>query len=193
MPTEPETPVIETPTETVEETATNTPATIDPAEYARMQVALKAANKEAAERRKKLETYEQAETAKKEAEMTAAQKAEARAIEADARALAAESKLQAALIKGEFNTEANKAQFGDDGKKKFIDPEAAFKLAELTAVTVEDGKVSGVADALRTLAKQYPWMLENSTTTQAGPTSPVKGKLPTTQAPEKSNYPRASY
>lgn len=61
-----------------------TPAPIDPAEFARVQAALKEANKEAADRRKKLEAYEKAEADRKAAEMTEAEKTAAKLKEYEA-------------------------------------------------------------------------------------------------------------
>ncbi len=57
-------------------TVTETPTAED---YAKLQSALKAANKEAADRRKKLDAFEKAEADRKSAEMTDLQKAQAEA------------------------------------------------------------------------------------------------------------------
>jgi hypothetical protein len=64
-----------TPEKTVE---SETPKTIDPAEFAKVQAALKEANKEAADRRKKLDAYEKADADRKAAEMTESEKAAAK-------------------------------------------------------------------------------------------------------------------
>ncbi len=58
--------------------ASETPAAIDPAEFAKVQAALKEANREAAERRKKLDAYEKAEAERKQAEMTEVERANAK-------------------------------------------------------------------------------------------------------------------
>jgi len=59
-------------------TAGQTPTVIDPAEHARVLVALKEANKEAASRRVKLDAFEKAEADRKQAEMTESEKAAAK-------------------------------------------------------------------------------------------------------------------
>jgi len=61
-----------------------TPTVIDPAEFAKMQAALKEANKEAAARRKRLDELEAAETKRKEAEMTESEKTAKRIQELEA-------------------------------------------------------------------------------------------------------------
>lgn len=79
-PTEPE--VKETPEL---ENKSETPEVIDPAEHKKVLEALKAANRESADRRKKLEAYEKAEQERKEAEMSELEKAQKRAAELEAK------------------------------------------------------------------------------------------------------------
>lgn len=176
--------VVET---TTDATATTT-TTIDPAEVARLQAALKAANKEAADRRRKLEAYEQAENAKKEAEMSEAQKAVARAEAAEKKAQEAEAKYTAEVVKNATLAEAAKAQYGTDGKQKFIDAELAYKLVK---VDNPDLAPDGVADALKALAKAYPKMLE-TTTQQGSNPGPAGGKKATNQT-AGIKFPQANY
>jgi len=54
------------------------PTVIDPAEHAKVLAALKEANREAAERRKKLDAFEKAEAERKQAEMTESERAAAK-------------------------------------------------------------------------------------------------------------------
>jgi len=63
--------------ETEQPTEGETPEVIDPQEFARIQKALKEANKEAKERRLRLEELEKAEELRKQAEMTEIEKAQA--------------------------------------------------------------------------------------------------------------------
>jgi hypothetical protein len=91
-------------------------------------------------------------------------------------------------IETAFLAEANKAQFGDDGKKKFIDSDAAYRLALKDAVAVDADRVTGVTDALKALAKEKPWMLE-AAPAALGPGSPAKGKLPNSTTPPATAKP----
>lgn len=63
--------------ETAETVTTETVATPTPEDFAKLQAALKDANKEAAARRKKLEAFEKADADRKAAEMTDLEKAQA--------------------------------------------------------------------------------------------------------------------
>lgn len=75
------TPAVETPvpTETVAPAETETVTALPtPEDYAKLQAALKDANKEAATRRKKLEAFEKAEADRKTAEMSDLEKAQAK-------------------------------------------------------------------------------------------------------------------
>ena len=65
--------------------ASATPAVVDPAEFAKLQAALKQANKESAERRKKLEAFEKEEQARKDAALSDAEKASQRLQEYEAK------------------------------------------------------------------------------------------------------------
>jgi len=92
----------ETETVTDDDTASEPTVTDLQAEMAEMRKALRAANREAAERRKKLEAYEQAETERKQAEMTELEKAQAARQEAERRAEEAESKLAFSIRRDAF-------------------------------------------------------------------------------------------
>jgi hypothetical protein len=114
------------------------------AELERTRAALKAANAEAADRRKKLDAYEKAEQERKQAEMTELEKLQAAKEEADKRAADAEARANQRLIEAAFVSEASKhgAKF----------PEDAYALADRSGVAIgEDGKVVGVAEAVKAL------------------------------------------
>lgn len=81
---------------TPEQPQGETPKAIDPVEFAKMQAALKEANKEAATRRKQLEAYEKAEAERKAAEMTETEKLAAKLKEYETKLAQAE---RAALVR----------------------------------------------------------------------------------------------
>lgn len=114
------------------------------AELEKARRALKDANKEAADRRKKLEQFEQAEEQRKQAEMTELDKAKAEAEQARKEAEQARTDARAILIRSAFVSEAAKAGAAH--------PEDAYALADTSGVEVgDDGKVAGVADAVKAL------------------------------------------
>lgn len=84
-----------------------------------------------------------------------------KASEAEAARVKAVSERQAALLEAEVVSKAS---------GKFADPKAAVKLADLTGVTFEDGKFSGVDEALEKLAQTSPWALVKEGTAPAHPT-----------------------
>jgi len=121
------------------------------AELERTRAALKAANKEAAERRKRLDDIEAAEATRKQAELTETEryKAEADKAKADYAALQETSRkerIQAAILQAA--TVAN-----------FADPVDAMALADLSGVMLEDGKVTGAKEAVDALAKAKPHLV----------------------------------
>jgi hypothetical protein len=91
-------------------------------------------------------------------------------------------------IESAFSAEASKKQYGDKGDLQFEYPDAAIRLAERTAVNIEGDTVTGVADALKAVAKKYPGMLVNPTQQQRV-TTPTQGRQPNQQnvtAPTKA-------
>jgi hypothetical protein len=114
------------------------------AELERMRVALKAANKEAADRRKRLEELEAAEQARKTAEMTELDKARAEAEQARKDIAEARAGARTALIRAAFVAEA--------AKVGATHPDDVHRLADLAGVDVdESGTVTGVAEAVKSL------------------------------------------
>lgn len=123
------------------------------AELAETRKSLKAANREAQERRLKLQEVEDAEKKRKEQEQTEAQKAQARADEA-------ERKLSEALATQQKRTIRHAVELAA-GKMNFHDPADAYALADLTDVQIgDDDKVSGVEEALKALVKSKPHLVK---------------------------------
>ena len=114
------------------------------------------ANKDAL---KKLADLEAAEKTRREAELSEIDKANAKLTEAAQRAERAEQALTNERVKNAVYAEANKAQYGEK-KSKFVDPEIAYKLLDLSRIEIDGGKVTGVADLLKALAKDSPFLLE---------------------------------
>lgn len=113
-------------------------------ELERVRSALKAANKESADRRKRLEQLEAAEAERTTAAMTETDRLKAEKEAADKRADAAEERAKQTLIRAAFVSEAAKAGAAY--------PEDVYRLADLAGVDVqEDGTVAGVAVAVKSL------------------------------------------
>ncbi len=114
------------------------------AELERTRIALRAANKEAAERRKRLEELEKAEEARKQAEMTELDRLKAENEALRKQAEAAVARAQDTLIRAAFVAEAAKAGAAH--------PDDVYLLADKSGVLVDDdGTVSGVAEAVKAL------------------------------------------
>lgn len=114
------------------------------------------ANKDAL---KKLAELETAEKTRREAELSEIDKANVRLTEAAQRAERAEKALTDERVKNAVYAEANKAQYGEK-QSKFVSPEIAYKLLDLSEIEIKDGKPIGIADQLKTLAKNNPFLLE---------------------------------
>jgi hypothetical protein len=128
------------------------------AELETMRKALKAANSESATRRKKLEEIEAAESERKARDLTEAEKAVKRAELAEQRATQLENQWRTSTIRHAVEMTA--------GGLNFADPDDAFRLADLAGVEIDatTGKVIGVEDALKALAKAKPHLIKQSTT-----------------------------
>lgn len=117
--------------------------------------ALTAANREAADRRKKLEAYEQAESARKEAEMSEVDKALKRAQTAEA-ALDTERK---ARRDGALKAAVTVAAMGAG----FHNPDDAWAFLPAGAVTLDEGdQAQGVAEAIKELTKARPYLVKGA-------------------------------
>ena len=128
------------------------------AELEEGRAALKKVNNESADRRIKLAAFEKAEEARKLADMTELEKLQAELErERDAHA-AAEQGAQQAKITHAVELAAMKANFHN--------PADAMKFLGDTKFTVTDkGEVDGVADALKALAKDRPYLVKTPTPT----------------------------
>lgn len=116
------------------------------AELERTRQALKVANREATERRKRLEELEAQEAARQQAEMTELERANKRAEEAEAKVEQAHREAREILIRAAFVSEAAKAGA--------THPEDVYLLADRSAVEIaEGGKVEGVAEAVKALVE----------------------------------------
>lgn len=125
------------------------------AELERTRTALKAANKEAGDRRKRLDEIEAADAKRKEQELSDAQKAAKRAEEAEAKATQLEAQYRATTIRHAVEMAA--------AKLNFADPDDAYKLSDLSAITIgDDGKVDGVDAALKALSTAKPHLVKQA-------------------------------
>ena len=151
-----------TPTEMVDTTGSETP-TVDAqptadiaAELERTRTALKAANKEAADRRKKLEALEQAETARQQAEMTELDKVKAGHSEIQGKYDALVADYDGLRLRQAFNdaTSAANVIFASDQARR-----DAYELADLAAA-IEGGEIDAkaITAALKALQTIRPYL-----------------------------------
>lgn len=74
---------------------------------------------------------------------------------------AEEAAQRVAKLEGSLTQARIENAFLKDNKYKWRDPAAAMKLVDLSGVDIgDDGAVTGLKEALATLAKTYPFMLE---------------------------------
>ena len=159
-------------------TTTEMVATLDAnelaAELQRARDALRAANNEAAQRRKKLDEYERAEQTRKDAELSEMDKLNKRLAEAETARQQALTTANDRLIKAAFVAEA--AKHGVEY------PEDAFLLADKSNVAVDDsGNVSGVAETVKSLVdgKRLPLRSRAIASLDAGAGSTSNGQRST--------------
>jgi lipopolysaccharide export LptBFGC system permease protein LptF len=130
------------------------------AELSGAQSALHQSNREAAERRKKLEAFEAAEQQRKEAEMTEAQKTAEQIKATEERAQKAEQErdaVQARMLETLKRTSVISAA----SAAGFNDPADAWLYIDRDKITVnEAGAVEGVDQAIKTLAEKKPYLLK---------------------------------
>ena len=156
-------------TETEPQAAGQVP--VDPAdlqaELERTRKALADANKEAAQRRKKLEAYEVAEAERKQAQMSELEKAQAKLAELEKRAAEAEAGKRQALIRAAVIARAT--------VQGFREPEDVLRFLDAGAVQItDDGQVTNADDLLQKLAKAKPYLLQPTGT--VGATNPGRGQ-----------------
>lgn len=136
-------------------------------QLAELQKQLRAVNRESAERRKALEAFERAETERKQAEMTEAQRLQAEIETLKRERAEAQAAAQAATIRAAVTAQA---------AGHFHDPEDVY-LALRGRVKVNDaGEVEGLAEELKALAKAKPhWVKAVAQTIR--PTAPGNGQM----------------
>ena len=124
------------------------------AELERTRAALKTANKEAAERRKRLEEIESTEAKRKESELTEVQRVAKRAEEAEASLKATKERYRTNAIRNEIKLYAQNAGF--------VDIADAIALADMSGVDFDEAndKVTGAKEAIDALAKAKPHLLK---------------------------------
>jgi uncharacterized membrane protein YqiK len=124
------------------------------AELERTRAALKTANREAAERRRKLDEVEANEAKRKESELTEVQRAAKRAEEAEASLKATKDRYRQNAIRNEIKLYAQNAGF--------VDIADAIALADMSGVDFDEAndKVIGAKEAIDALAKAKPHLLK---------------------------------
>ncbi len=122
------------------------------AEQQRTAAALKKANRESASRRKKLEAFEQQEEERKQAEMSELEKAQQEIADLKQDQQAKETAFNEQLIRLDIQSKA--AQLG------FVSLDDAVQLVDKSDIVLnDDGEIEGVEEALKTLAKDKPYLL----------------------------------
>lgn len=99
-----------------------------------------------------LQKLKDADTQRKQAEMTDLQKAEAAKKASDEKATKLEGDLKTERIKNAVLAEASKANFAD--------PQDAYAMIDHSELEISaDGKVTGVVDAIKALVKSKPYLV----------------------------------
>lgn len=122
-----------------------------------LRAALKRANAESADRRKRLEQLEAEEKKRSEAQLSEVEKATKRAEAAEAKLTAQMQTLRTQAIRHAVEAEASKAGF--------IDPADATALADMSAVQYDEdtGKVIGADAAVKALSKAKSHLVKQGT------------------------------
>ncbi len=107
---------------------------------------------------KKLAEFEAAEEKRKQEQMTETEKLQSELATAKAEKEQAALELATERIKNAVLFGAAQPVFGN--KQKFAHPELAYDLLKTLPEIGEDGKVTGVEESLKDLAKTYPELLE---------------------------------
>lgn len=112
--------------------------------------ASQSANREAAGLRSKLKGFEDADQARKDADLTATELLTKQLAAANEAAKQAQSHAQAAALRAEVATIG----------KQFVDTDAALQLMDRSGVSFgENGAPVGVQEALNALAEKSPWLV----------------------------------
>ena len=135
------------------------------AELENTRKALRQANAEAAERRKKLDALEAEEAKRAEASMSELQKAQRAAEKLTADNAALTLQLQTIRIQAAIEREANLLGFAD--------VQDAFTLVARSEIVIDGDTVKGAKEAVATLAKAKPYLLKSAV---AAPVTGTAGK-----------------
>lgn len=168
-------------TDDTQPTPTPTPEELR-AELDRARTALKKANSEAADRRKKLDAFEKAEADKRAAELSEADRLKAERDSLNATLTAAQTELRTARVTHVVELEALALGFHD--------ADDALRPEVLEAVTIDDaGKVdrASAKKALKALLEAKPHLGRAANSLVPGGTPPRRGTSPRPdpQAPER--------
>jgi len=124
------------------------------AELEETRKALTKANRESAQRRKKLEEFENQEKERAEAELSEMEKLQRQIEQLSSEKELTQKKANEILIKSAVIAQAAALNFND--------PEDAFALVDKSQFELDGSKVSGVKEALEELAKSKPYMLQTT-------------------------------
>jgi chromosome segregation ATPase len=144
---------ITTTADAVDKTKTTETPTIESlqASVAKLEKAVKDANKESEARRLKLEAIDAQEAEKQKAALSETDKLKLEKQQAEEKATEAVQKANERLIKAEVKLNAS----------NFVDADAAYLLMDKSKITVdENGDVKGVVEALAELAAAKPGLLK---------------------------------
>lgn len=140
------------------ETPQNPPgATPTAEEIAELRTALKRANAESADRRKKLDQLEADEKTRNEAQLSEVEKERKLRTAAETKLTQQAQAMRERAIRHAVEIEASRANF--------IDPADAIALADLSAIQYDDdaGTVSGADAVVKALAKAKPHLVKQAT------------------------------
>ena len=135
------------------EVGTQPPADTLQAELEETRKALKAANAEAADKRKKLQAFKEAEAKRKEAEMTEVEKLQAKVAEMAAEQEATQQSLRETRLNAAIDLTAKTLKFRKVTEARALINGDALEYGD-------DGQWSGVDDALKALAKDSPHLID---------------------------------
>lgn len=157
-PQQAQTPLTTQPTETVDSLK---------AQVARLESAVKDANRESASRRKRLDELEAAEAKRAQESLSETDRLKAQLADAQRSAALAQEESARTVVRSVVVAQA--------AAMNFADPNDAYGLIDLANISInEDGKVVGVEDALKKLAEAKPY-LKRATAPRLPPTSPGAG------------------
>ena len=124
------------------------------AELEETRKALSKVNRESAQRRKKLDEFETREREREEAELSEMERLQKQIDLLNTEKEQAQKSAQEILLKSTVISQAAALNFND--------PEDAFALVDKSQFEIENGKISGVKEALEELAKSKPYMLQTT-------------------------------